>query len=97
MVINGGTNKILVYNYSGKLLQTNFGNRLLSKRVTAPSLIVELLDKTIAVFDKSTKQIKKISRDEDLVATFQIGLETHSLTINHYGHLVMAHKASRNK
>ncbi|XP_067934190.1 uncharacterized protein [Watersipora subatra] len=97
MVINGGTNKILVYSEAGALLQSNFGNSLFSKRITTPSLIAELNDKTLAVFDKSTNQVKKMSKNEELLKTFEIGMPTHSLNVNHYGHMIMAHTGSGNK
>jgi len=95
MLINGNTNRIHVYGSSGELLQTNFGNRLLNKRFNTPTLITELPNSRVAVFDSHSKKILKLSFSEDLVDTYNIGLATYCLSANRYGHMVMAHQKSK--
>lgn len=95
MVINGGSNRIIVYSAGGQIVQSNFGNRLLNKRFQEPSLITETPNKRIVVFDRATNQLKKLSYEEDFIATFDIGLPSYSLTTNNYGHLIMAHQKGK--
>ena len=95
MVVNGGSNKIVVFDRGGQLIQANFGNRIMNKRFKEPSLITETPNKRIVVFDRATNQLKKLSFEEDFIASFDIGLPSYSLTTNNYGHLVMAHQKGK--
>lgn len=95
MVINGGNNKILVYDAGGKLIKSNFGNRFLNRRLSEPSLITELPNQRVAIFDRTTNQIKKLSWNEDYITAFDVGLPTYSLTTNRYRHMIMAHQKGR--
>lgn len=95
MAINGGTNRVLIYSESGVLLASNFGNRLLNRRFIRPSLITELANKRVAIFDSSDNKIKKLSWSEDLVDTFDIGCSTDSLSTNSYGHMVLSHHTDK--
>lgn len=97
MVVNGGTNRVMMFDGGGKLLISNFGNRFLSKILHQPTLITELGNRRLAIFDRENYQIKKLSFEEDHVATFDVGLQTYSLTTNIYGHMIMAHQKGADK